>query len=586
MDIKEQVKRSVSILDIASLYLNLKPAGKYYKALCPFHTEKTPSFFVMPEKNNYVCYGCNRFGDVFTLVQEMENVSFPEAINFLIEKFHIPVEKPDYKKSIKKDEFLKINEIAQEYFIDNLNNGEEGKKVLYYLKKRGINSNSIKIFSLGYAENKWDGLLNYFKKKGCNIEKTIELGLLIRSGKNRIYDRFRGRIIFPICSETGTVLAFGGRTMFDDPTKYLNSPDSPIYKKSKHLYGFDQAKQFVRDKKQVILVEGYFDMISLYQNGIENVVASLGTALTESQISLLRRFSDEIFMFYDMDKAGVEATVRGIEKMFAQNVNPHIVDAGKSKDPDDYIRENGVEAFNFLLENSVPAFKFLLDKISQDYNLKIPEKKSLALEQIKNFLKKMTDPIIQDEFKVMAADYFKVDPKLINLREKMTNPVKNGIHPLVINPAEKEFLESLLAAPEFIPEIRGLFDEEIMSILISKNIVRSIFKNFDEKTKEIDYQQISKEINDAEKARFNRLFFSLKNREEGHIQWAEKIEASFLSFQNILNNKKISDINQEIRVADREGNLQKVKKLMILKDQFIKKQRTQNVGGTVERNQG
>jgi DNA primase len=568
------------------LYLNLKPAGKYYKALCPFHTEKTPSFFVMPEKNNYVCYGCNRFGDIFTLVQEMENISFPEAINFLIEKFHIPVERTEFKKPVKKDEFLKINETAKDYFIDNLHNREEGKKALYYLKKRSINPNSIKNFSLGYAENSWDGLLNFLTRKGCNIEKAIELGLLIRSGKNRVYDRFRGRIIFPIFSETGNVLAFGGRTMFDDPTKYLNSPDSPVYKKSKHLYGFNLAKQYIRENNQVILVEGYFDMISLYQNGIGNVAASLGTALTESQINLLRRFSDKIFMFYDMDKAGTEATIRGIEKMFEQNTIPHIVNAGKSKDPDDFIREYGIEAFHSVLDSSVSGFKFLLEKIRKDYDFKIPERKSAALEQVRNFLKKMADPIIQDEYRVMAADFFMVDPKLINLKERISNSVKDEIHPLVINPAEKEFLESLIAAPEFISEIKGLFNEEILSILVSRNIIKSIFKNYDEKTQVIDYQQIGHEINDAEKARFNRLFFSLKNSEENRRALAEKIEASFLSFQNILNNKKIADINREIRVADREGDLEKVKKLMILKDQFIRKKRKQCVGGTLERNQG
>jgi DNA primase len=359
-----------------------------------------------------------------------------------------------------------------------------------------------------------------------------------------------------------------------------------VYKKSKHLYGFNLAKQYIRESKQVILVEGYFDMISLYQNAIGNVVASLGTALTENQINLLRRFSDKIFMFYDMDKAGIEATIRGTEKMFEQNIIPYIVNAGKSKDPDDFIRENGIEAFQSLLDNSTSGFKFVLDKITGEYDLKLPEKKSAALEKIKYFLKKITDPIIQDEYRIMAADYFKVNPTLINLKENVSYSLKDEIHPLVINPAEKEFLETLLAAPEFISDIKGLFNEEILSILVSRNIIRSIFKNFDEKTQAIDYQKIASEINDAEKARFNRLFFSPKNREEDRLKLAEKIEASFLSFQNILNNKKIADINQEIRVADREGNLDKVKKLMILKDQFVRKKRKQCVGGALERNQG
>jgi DNA primase len=263
MDAKEQIKRSVSITEVVSLYVDLKPAGKYLKALCPFHTEKTPSFFVMPDKDSFSCYGCNKFGDIFTFIQEIENLNFPEAMNFLIDKFNIPVERDNTAKGFKKDVYAKINQMAMKYFRDNLLDSPEGKKALEYLAKRGISRDTTELFSLGYAQNQWDGLYGYLRKHSGDIGKAIELGLLIKSDNHRIYDRFRGRIIFPIFPESDphTPIAFGGRTIFDDPGKYLNSPDTPLYKKSKHLYGFHLAKKSIRDTKYAVLVEGYFPSI-------------------------------------------------------------------------------------------------------------------------------------------------------------------------------------------------------------------------------------------------------------------------------------------------------------------------------------
>ncbi|MDQ1355307.1 MAG: primase, partial [Acidobacteriota bacterium] len=263
MDVRDQIKSRLSITEVAGLYVDLKPAGKNLKALCPFHTEKTPSFFVMPDKNTFTCFGCNKFGDIFTLVQEMEHMSFPEAMNFLTEKFNIPVDKTNRQKSIPTDVYTSINEIALKYFKDNLSDSPESKQAVNYLRQRGITDDTIRLFSLGYAENKWDGLSNHLRQQSCDMAKAVELGLVIRNPqKNSVYDRFRGRIIFPIYSESGALIAFGGRTIFDDPSKYLNSPDTPLYKKSNHLYGFNRAKDMIREKKSVILVEGYFDMVS------------------------------------------------------------------------------------------------------------------------------------------------------------------------------------------------------------------------------------------------------------------------------------------------------------------------------------
>ena len=370
MDSKDQIKEYISIVDVAALYVSLKPAGKYYKALCPFHSEKTPSFFVYPEKSSFSCYGCNRFGDIFALVQEMENIGFVEAMQFLADKFNIPLEKTNYK-AIKKDDYLQVNELALNFYKENLFTSEEGKSALAYLKNRGLQKNILEQFSLGYAPKAWDELSRHFKKKGISQEKALELGLLIKNEKNRVYDRFRGRIIFPIFSETGTILAFGGRTIYDDAAKYLNSPDTPIYKKGHHLFGFHLSKNFMKEEKAGILVEGYLDMISLYQAGIRHVAASLGTALTEKQVHLLNRFCAAIYIFYDRDAAGETATIRNIEKMFEQNVNPRIVIIEGAKDPDEFVRSKGAKAMRDILAKTQGSWKNEKAKLTKKPSLEL-----------------------------------------------------------------------------------------------------------------------------------------------------------------------------------------------------------------------
>lgn len=585
MDIKDQIKRSVSIVDVASMYVNLKPAGKYLKALCPFHTEKTPSFFVMPEKNTYSCYGCNRFGDIFTLVQEMENISFPEAMNLLIERFHVPIQKTSFKKAEKKDEYVKINQTANAFFRQNLKVGPEAGKAMEYLEKRGIQPDTLKRFSLGYAENKWDSLLSHLKRKGCDIQKAVQLGLLVKNEKKHIYDRFRGRIVFPIFSESGAVIAFGGRTIFDEPSKYLNSPDTPLFKKGSHLYGFHLAKDEIRKTNQVILVEGYFDMISLFQSGIKNTVASLGTALTEKQINLIKRFAEDIYIFYDRDAAGISATMRGIEKMFQQNITPHIMGTESSKDPDDFIRGKGGNGFRELMDQATPAFKFILERISRDYPLDIPEKKAKALQQVSGFLEKIDNPVVRDGYTLLTADYFKIDPKLIIRYNQSKPPEDLGKQPLLIKTDEKEFIESILLEPGFIKEIKSLFTEEILSVLSSKNIITAIFKCHDEKSNQIEFGKIASELSDPEKARLNRIFFSIENAKKDRNKLAEIIEASFLSFQNTLNERKVIELNQAIRVAERDGDFNKVNQLMTLKNQFVRKRHKFSGGKAFETRQ-
>jgi DNA primase len=578
MDAKEQIKRSVSITEVVSLYVDLKPAGKYLKALCPFHTEKTPSFFVMPDKDTFSCYGCNKFGDIFTFVQEIENLNFTEAMNFLIEKFNIPVERDKIRSGFKKDVYAKINQRAMKYFRDNLLDSPRGKKALEYLAKRGISRDTTELFSLGFAQNQWDGLYDYLRKHSCDIGKAIELGLLIKSHNHRIYDRFRGRIIFPIFSESDphTPIAFGGRTIFDDPSKYLNSPDTPLYKKSKHLYGFHLSKKSIRETKYAVLVEGYFDVVSLYQYGIENVVASLGTALTENQVYLLKRFSEKVYIFYDSDKAGIDATLRGIEKMFEQNMNPGIIVLNNTdaKDPDDFIKGHGVNAFHQLLENAINGFKFLIQHMTRVYDLRIPEKKNDAVLGVMNVVGKISEPIIRNEYTRMVADFFGIDESLLKSRKKGSAAV-NGLQALSkrlgITLAERVFLENILAVPELISEVRELLTNELLSVLVSKNIIRLLLRQYDEEKKEIqDFNKISGELSDAEREEFRDAFDRAADAKKDQDQVEKEIESCILEFQAISNKREVRRIDQEIKIAARENNIEMVQQLIRKKTKYIK----------------
>ena len=574
MDSKDQIKEYISIVDVAALYVSLKPAGKYYKALCPFHSEKTPSFFVYPEKNSFSCYGCNRFGDIFALVMEMENIGFVEAMQFLADKFNIPLEKKNYK-AVKKDDYLLVNEQALNFFKENLLDSEEGKVALAYLKNRGLQKHTLEQFSLGYASNAWDGLSSHLKKKGISQEKALELGLLIKNEKNRIYDRFRGRIMFPIFSETGTILAFGGRTIYDDAAsaaqgaKYLNSPDTPIYKKGHHLFGFNLSKNFMKEEKAGILVEGYLDMISLYQAGIRHVAASLGTALTEKQVHLLNRFCATIYIFYDRDAAGETATIRNIEKMFEQNVNPRIVVIEGAKDPDEYVRTRGAKAMREILAKTEDGFKFLLNKVAREFQFHDPVQKRKGLDMVIQAISKMSDPIIRDDYLQRTAAFFKISAELLKLELLPQKQLENADQPLKISLMEEKILEALLRAPEIIPEIKEFFSEELLATLAICNIITCIFASF-ERYGEIRFSEITQRLNAAEKARLNDIFSQKTQVAKERSEIEKDVVISIGNFQKKLATIKTKQINQDIAVAERDENTAKVTQLMKQKNELMK----------------
>lgn len=580
MDFKEKIKEQISIVDVASLYVSLKPAGKNFKALCPFHSEKTPSFFVMPEKNSFSCFGCNRFGDIFTMVQEMENISFVEAMHFLADKFNIPIERGSHQ-AVKKDEYLQLNEIALEFFKECMFSSGEGRAALDYLERRGLKRETIEIFSLGYAPDAWDGLAGRLRQKRASLDKAVELGLLVKNEKGRTYDRFRGRVIFPIFSETGAILAFGGRIVTDGASagnavpgaKYLNSPDSPVYKKGSHLFGFHLSKNHMKEEKAGLLVEGYLDMISLFQAGFRHAAASLGTALTDKQVHLLKRFCGQIHLFYDRDAAGEAATIRNIEKFFEQNVNPRIVVIEGAKDPDEFVRNHGAPALRAALQRTEDGFNFLLNKAAREFDLSDPEGKRRGLDLALGAVGRISDPIIRDGYVQRLASFFQVRADLIRVdaagTQPLAAPAAEHAAPLEISLMEEKILEAVLRAPELVPEIREFFSDELLAALAGRNIIRQLFSSH-ARYGEFRFSEIHRKLSPAERSRLNDVFAKKMKMSKDRSEIEKDIITGIKSFQRKLVLNRTRLLNQEIAAAERERNSEKLQQLMMQKAAMVR----------------
>ncbi len=412
----ESIQEVLTIADIVSVvedYIKLKQSGRNFVGLCPFHKEKTPSFTVSREKGLFHCFGCGTGGNVVSFLMKYEKLSFVEAIEELAKKFGVKLEYESGFYREEDQELEQLYEYSQKifmYFHNNLINTNEGKLALTYLKERGIGEDTIKTFQLGYALSAWDGLVAYAKKNNFNLDILEKLGLIIKKEGGDYYDRFRGRIIFPIISTTGRIIAFGGRILKDEPEqpKYLNSPESKIYIKGKTLYGLFQTKDFIRKNQNAILVEGYMDFLSLYQNDIKNVVASAGTALTIDQIYLLTKISPLINLVFDGDQAGQKAAIRAIDLLIQTDVDFRIVVLPEDEDPDSYIRKNGRESFNKLISEGKNYIDFYYDIAAKNSELSNPNNKIKAINSLLEITAKVSNPLKREILAREIAKKFNV----------------------------------------------------------------------------------------------------------------------------------------------------------------------------------
>lgn len=403
----EEIRINNDIVDVVSEYVKLEKRGKNYFGLCPFHREKTPSFSVESGKQIFYCFGCGKGGNVFRFVSLAENLDYIESVKLLADRAKILLPESDNEQEAEKAKLkqlvLNINLLAARYYNDTLNS-TGGRIALEYLKRRDISENTVRKFGLGYSTDEWEGLYRHLKSKGIEDEQMLKSGLIVQSSKGKLYDRFRGRLIFPIFDVRGNVIAFGGRVLDNSLPKYVNSNETVVYSKGRHLYGLNFAKNSA--DKRIIVVEGYMDVISLHQSGIDNAVASLGTALTESQGRVLKKYAEEVIISYDSDSAGQAATIRGLDLLNSIGCNVKVLTVPDGKDPDDYVRKKGAVGFKKLVEGSMSLAEYKIRLLKGEHDLSTAEGQIKFLNKVSTVLSGVDNVIEREMYiKKLSAEY-------------------------------------------------------------------------------------------------------------------------------------------------------------------------------------
>ncbi|MCM8781955.1 MAG: DNA primase [Candidatus Omnitrophica bacterium] len=414
----EQIHERVDIVEVIGSYIPLRKAGRNYKAACPFHHEKTPSFMVSQEKQIFHCFGCGVGGNVFNFLMKYERLEFPEAVRMLAQKAGVII--PSQKMESKEERPLinslyAVNELATSFFQRNLKEDRTGRAAHDYLIKRGLSEEMIKIFRLGFATSRWDGLLNFAKQKGISPDILEKAGLIILKGDGTYFDRFRSRIMFPIIDMKSRILGFGGRVFLkeDEGPKYMNSPETLIYNKSRNLYCLTFTWKHIRDEDKVIIVEGYLDLIIPFQYGIKNIVASLGTSLTQQHVRILRRYTKNAVVIFDPDKAGELATLRSLDLMLEEGLNVGVVRLSEGFDPDSFIRKDGAEEFRKRIVGAKNLFEYKMSLLLSKYNKARLEDKAKIVEEMLPTISKVANAVLKAGYIKSLADSLGVDEEAI-----------------------------------------------------------------------------------------------------------------------------------------------------------------------------
>ncbi len=425
----DDLKRQADIVRVVQDYVQLKKKGANWMACCPFHKEKTPSFSVSPAKEIFYCFGCHKGGSVFNFVMEMERVSFPEAIKLVAEKSGVPVPKliDDSRFEARRqeaDEVIELNKWALGWWEQQLESSGEARVARDYLLRREITEETRKTFRLGYAPDSWDALSIHLRQKGASQEQIERSGLVVRKEEGGSYDRFRGRLIFPVMDIQGKPIAFGGRTLRDEDAKYINSPETAAYIKGRNLFGLHLTRDEIRRNGFAILVEGFLDLIVPYQFGIRNVVASLGTALTPDQVKLLGRFARKVVVNYDGDHAGVQAAKKAIEILLAEDLEVKILVLPDEADPDEFIRKSGASEYQRQRGEAQPHIQFVIDQAVRDRKLNNPADKEAAIDEVLPYIRAVRSRIQKREYFDIAMDSLRIGDAA--LRRELWHSIRTG----------------------------------------------------------------------------------------------------------------------------------------------------------------
>jgi DNA primase len=500
----DKVKEQTDIVEVVSEYVNLKRTGKNYQGLCPFHQENTPSFTVNPDNQFFYCFGCGKGGDIFNFIMEIENITFYESLRLLANKKNM--EMPDskgYSKEYnrKREKIFKIHQLAAKFYNYLLLNKQVGNDAYKYLTNRGYTEKDIERYHLGYAPDSWHSLHNFLTKRDYDNEILSESGL-IGHKNNYYYDKFRDRIMFPIFNSQGEVIAFGGRRLNDEDNsspKYYNSPETLIFHKSKNLYGLNWAKKGFRETNSSIIMEGYTDVITAHKYGLNNAVASLGTALTLEQAKILKRYIDNVYIAFDPDFAGEKATLKGLEILKKADLNVRIIELPEGEDPDDFIKQEGKEKFEKLMNDSYNLIEFKIRSVvneNESYNINQRINRS---KKVLNIISQIDDPIEQDVYLEKTAEILNIDKdamqealKSFNQKNKQENEDENRIKE---KGSKKDignlnyqdlFLKTLIDNPERIEIIQNEIKPEYLSGIYKKAFSLIVDKGLDIKKMNIE----------------------------------------------------------------------------------------------------
>jgi DNA primase len=575
----DDLKRQADIVRVVQDYIQLKKKGANWMACCPFHKEKTPSFSVSPAKEIFYCFGCHKGGSVFNFVMEMERVSFPDAIKLVAEKSGVPLPKliDDSRFEARRqesEEVIELNKWALEWWEQQLQSSGEARIARDYLLRREITEETRQTFRLGYAPDSWDALSIYLRQKGASQDQIDRSGLVVKKEEGGSYDRFRGRLIFPVMDIQSRPIAFGGRTLRDEDAKYINSPETAAYVKGRNLFGLNLTRDEIRRAGFAILVEGFLDLIVPYQFGIRNVVASLGTALTPDQAKLAARFAGKVVVNYDGDNAGVQAAKKAIEILLAEDLEVKILVLPDNSDPDEFIRKSGALEYQRQRGEAQPHIQFVIDQAVRDRKLSNPADKEAAIDEVLPYIRAVRSRIQKREYFDIAMDSLRISD--VALRRELWHSIRTGIgqgarvgqtavkrahvKPTV---AEERLLELLLADEKLRPMVLPKLEPGDYDDLPTAPIFRAMLEGEREGTP-IDFDFLSRKTEgDAISELLPSLLMNELENEEG-----DQSEARQLAAERCLNalrlmkvDRRISDLRSEIAAAERNGEMERCDKL-------------------------
>jgi DNA primase len=565
-DLLEEIRNRCDVVDIISEYVHLKPAGKGFKGLCPFHEEKTPSFMVSPEKQLFHCFGCGEGGNVFNFLMKYEKLSFFEAVKMLAQKSGVPLPVDEEKENIlhkKKERLYKLNNLVANYYRECLFRTNQGKKVINYFKKRGINDTSVEKYKLGYAPSGWDALSNFLKKKGYSYEELIKAGLIKKSKiEGKYIDYFRDRIIFPIFNLSGRVIGFGGRVLDDSLPKYINSPETLVYNKGSNLYSLNFAKEDIRKKNYIIIVEGYTDVLITQQYGFNNIAASLGTALTAKQIDLIKRFTNAVLIAYDADSAGNMATLRSLDLLVKAGLEIKVIDLPQGYDPADFLIKKGSETFQNLINRSLSLIDYKLKLLYSKYSIKIIEGKVKVVKEILPTLNVIGSEVeLRAQIKKISEELKLSEEAILIELKRYKRGSRDSSHNFIkLNSesgnikAEKILIGCMLENEEIVRDIFTKLKVEDFTVLLHRQIVTAIEKNL-KYDKIVDSQKVIDYLNDDKAA---KLISNILMEET--ITFDEKI---IYGYVDTINNFKLAQErkNLEKRTKILDEKIEKSEKI-------------------------